>query len=74
MRKTTDQILDGKHARRLKMEDRFLARRERQYKQAERHIGTLNDGSCYCFVDYSKPEFRGTFVECAEYLIKHGVL
>ena len=74
MRKTSDQILDGKHSRRLKMEDRFLARRERQYEEAKRHVGILNDGTCYCFADYSKPEFKGTFVDCAEYLIKKGVL
>lgn len=47
MKMTYDQLIESKHDRRLRSDDRLLARTEKLEAKAQRHIGELASGRFY---------------------------
>ncbi len=48
-RKSFEEILEGKHSRRLASQDRYLARVERREARAQQMIGELASGKFYVY-------------------------
>jgi hypothetical protein len=67
-----DAHLDAREARRLKAEDRYLARLEKREEEAARQIGELNSGKYYVYPVGGKYKESENFYELVAYLIRNN--
>lgn len=79
-RKTIDELLDGRQLRRMKQEDRFLAKQERVEREADALIGELcRDGRTVYYVNLKtrdgaftgKTRESGSHSALVDYLIRN---
>lgn len=58
-RKTDDELLDARYARREKATDRYLTRLEKKEARARRHIGELcRDGQTVYYISLPTVKYR----------------
>lgn len=67
----TEQHLDARQARRMKAEDRFLARLEKREAAAEAMIGELSSGKHYVYPVGGKYR-EGTHGELISFLLRNN--
>jgi hypothetical protein len=65
-----DRYLDGMQSRRMKAEDRFLARDEKRRAEAHKMIGELLNDRFYVFPIGGKYR-EGTYAEMVNYLMRN---
>ena len=69
-----DRHLDGRHNRRLGVQDRTLAKWERDEQKAAPLIGELSSGKFYVFPVGGKYFESHSHTECVQHLAKKGYL
>lgn len=72
-KKTYEELMEGWQLRRMKADDRWLAKRERQERDAERMIGELcKEGKTVFYVYPVGGKYReGTRSELIDFLIRN---
>lgn len=72
-RKSFDELLEGRHQRRLKHEDRVIARADRPHDAAEKFIGELvREGRTVYYICPPGGKYReGSRVELIQFLIRN---
>lgn len=70
VKRTIEQQLEGRQLRRMKAEDRFLAKQDKKWAAAGKMIGELSSGKFYVFPVGGKYK-EGMYGELALYLIRN---
>jgi hypothetical protein len=70
MKQSYEAFLDGRHSRRLKNENRAIARLDAQHERANTMIGELSTGTLYIYPDGGKYR-EGTRAELIDFLIRN---